>query len=189
MSKKKFRAKAFFYPLTTIIAGVKVNDKPNFLTIAFCGMFHYKPPMLYISSGKNHYSNQGIKENQTFSVNFPSVDMVKATDYVGMKSGKEIDKALLFDVFYGELKTAPMINEAPLNHECKLVKVLDLGGTNEIFIGEIIQTYIDEECLVNGRPDIRKLRPILFSGYNNYYLEIGDNIGQAYKIGRDYQKG
>jgi flavin reductase (DIM6/NTAB) family NADH-FMN oxidoreductase RutF len=114
--------------------------------------------------------------------------MVKVTDYVGMKSGKQIDKSLLFDVFYGELKTAPMINEAPLIHECKLVEILDLGGTNEIFIGEIMHTYIDENCLENGRPDIRKLRPILFSGYNNNYLEIGNDIGQAYKIGKDYEK-
>lgn len=88
--------------------------------------------MLYISSGKNNYSNQGIKKNQKFSVNFTSVDMVKAIDYVGIKSGKDNDKSKLFDVFYGELQTAPM------NHECKLVKVLDLGGTNEIFIDKII---------------------------------------------------
>jgi flavin reductase (DIM6/NTAB) family NADH-FMN oxidoreductase RutF len=188
MSKKKFRARAFFYPLTTIIAGANVNDKANFVTIAFCGMFHYKPPMLYISSGKNHYTNQGIKENQTYSVNFPSVDMVQATDYIGIKSGKEIDKSELFDVFYGELKTAPMINEAPMNHECRLVKVLDLGGTNEIFLGEIIQTYIDEDCLINGKPDIRKLRPILFAGIDRNYLEIGKNIGEAYKIGKNYEK-
>ena len=188
MAKKKFRARAFFYPLTTIIAGAKVNDRANFLTIAFCGMFHYKPPMLYISSGKNHYTNQGIKENQTFSVNFPSVDMVKETDYVGITSGKQIDKSALFDVFYGELKTAPMINEAPMNHECKLVKILDFGGTNEIFVGEIIQTYIDEECLVNGKPDIRKLQPILFAGLDRIYLEIGKFIGEAYKIGKEYEK-
>jgi flavin reductase (DIM6/NTAB) family NADH-FMN oxidoreductase RutF len=75
-----------------------------------------------------------------------------------------------------------------LNHECKLVQVLDLGGTNEIYIGEIIQTYVNEDCLVNGKPDIRKLRPILFSGYDNSYLEIGKIIGQAYKIGRNYEK-
>jgi flavin reductase (DIM6/NTAB) family NADH-FMN oxidoreductase RutF len=63
MTKKKFRPKSFFYPLTTIIAGANVDEKPNFVTIAFCGMFHYKPPMLYISSAKNHYTNQGIKQN------------------------------------------------------------------------------------------------------------------------------
>lgn len=135
---KKISSLSVFYPLTIIIAGVKVNDKHNFIIIAFCSMFHYKSPMLYISSGKNNYSNQCIKKNQIFSVNFTSVDMVKATDYIGIKLGKDSDKSELFDVFYGELQTAPIIEEAPMNHECKLVKVLDLGGTNEIFIDEII---------------------------------------------------
>jgi len=188
MTKKKFRPKSFFYPLTTIIAGANVDEKPNFVTIAFCGMFHYKPPMLYISSAKNHYTNQGIKQNNSFSVNFPSVDMVEITDYIGITSGKNIDKSQLFTFFYGELKTAPMIEEVPLNHECKLIDVIDFGGTNEIFVGEIIQTYVEESCLENNKPDIRKLKPILFSGYDNSYLQIGNNIGQAYKIGRNYQK-
>ena len=188
MSKKTLGAKPYLYPLTTVIVGANVNNKANFVTIAWNGMMVYNPPTLYIASGKNHYTNIGFRENQTFSVNLPSADMVKVTDYVGLKSGKKIDKSELFDVFYGELKTAPMIAEAPLNHECKIVKTLDLGGASDIVIGEIVQTYINEDCLTDGKPDIKKLRPITFSGYDSSYFEVGDYIGKGYKIGRDYKK-
>lgn len=112
--------------------------------------------------------------------------MVKVTDYVGMKSGKEIDKSRLFDVFYGELKTAPMINEAPLNHECRVAKIVDLGGTNDFIIGEIVHTYVKEECLSGRSPDIQKLDPIIFSGSDSNYLKVGEIIAKAYKVGRDY---
>lgn len=188
MSKKKLGAKSFFYPMITTIVGANVNKKPNFVTIAFCGMIQYRPPLLYISSGKNHYTNIGIKENQTFSINFPSTDMAKITDYIGINSGKKIDKSTLFDVFYGMLETAPMIDEAPLNHECKVERIIDFGSTNEMIIGEITNSYIDEKCLINGKPDINKLRPILYSGYDSSYIQIGDKIGQAFKIGREYKK-
>ena len=188
MSKKTLGAKPYLYPLTTVIVGANVNNKANFVTIAWNGMMVYNPPTLYIASGKNHHTNIGFRENNTFSVNLPSADMVKVTDYVGLVSGKKIDKSELFDVFYGELKTAPMIAEAPLNLECKIVKTLDLGGASDIIIGEIVQTYINEECLTDGKPDIKKLRPITFSGYDTSYFEVGDYIGKAYKIGKDYKK-
>ena len=87
MSKKTLGTKTYLYPLTTVIVGANVENKANFVTIAWNGMMRRNPPTLYIASGKTHYTNIGIRENQTFSVNFPSADMVKVTDYVGLKSG------------------------------------------------------------------------------------------------------
>ncbi|MFX1393777.1 MAG: flavin reductase family protein [Promethearchaeota archaeon] len=171
-----------------VVVGAKVNGKPNFVTIAFCGSLQYKPPMLVISSGKNHYTNIGIKENNTFSVNIPSVEMVAVTDYIGVMSGKQIDKSHLFNVFYGELETAPMISEAPVNHECKVAKIIDLDGTNDIIIGEIIQTYVNEDCISKGKPDIQKIQPFVFSGFEADYMKVGDVLAKAYKVGRGYKK-
>lgn len=62
-----------------------------------------------VSLDKHHYTNSGIRDNRTFSVNLPSVNLVKETDYIGMNSGKVIDKSTMFEIFYGQLKTAPMI--------------------------------------------------------------------------------
>ena len=78
---------------------------------------------------------------------FTNTKMLKQTDFLGMNSGEKIDKASLFKIFYGKLKTAPMISEAPLNLECKLVDVIDLKHENESFIGEIVETYSEEKYI------------------------------------------
>jgi flavin reductase (DIM6/NTAB) family NADH-FMN oxidoreductase RutF len=88
-----------------------VNGKPNYITIAHVGIMD--PGTVSLSMSKAHYTNAGIKENGTFSVNIPSAKIVKETDYCGLMSGKNIDKASLFKTFYGKLKTAPMIEECP----------------------------------------------------------------------------
>ena len=98
MGKKKIRPSAYLYPMPTTIVGASVMGKPSFTTIAFCGNLQYKPPKLGISCGKNHYITEGIKKSKTFSVNIPSTDMVVATDYVGITSGRKTDKSQIFDV-------------------------------------------------------------------------------------------
>jgi flavin reductase (DIM6/NTAB) family NADH-FMN oxidoreductase RutF len=188
MDKKKIGANTYLYPMPTTIVGANVSGKANFVTIAYCGIVQHRPPMISVALGKVHYTNPGIKENGTFSVSIPSEDMARITDYIGIKSGKAIDKSRLFEVFYGELKTAPMIKEAPLNLECRLFKTLDFAGTSEIFIGEIVETYVKEEILTAGLPDIRKIKPIIFSMHDNNYWKIGEHIGGAWEIGREYEK-
>ncbi len=188
MNKKKIGPSSTLYPMPTTIIGANVKGKPNFLTIAYCGIIEFKPPTIFIASGKNHYTNIGIKENQTFSVNIPSADMAEVTDHIGIYSGNEIDKSELFDVFYGELQTAPMVKEAPLNLECKVVKTIDIGGRHDLFVGEIVETHVNEDCLIDGKPDVKKINPIIFSMHDNNYWKIGELIGGAWKIGRDYKK-
>ena len=80
-----------------------------------------------------------------------------------------------------------MISEAPLNQECKVIKLIDLGGMSNIIIGEIVQTYVKEECLTNNKPDIKKIDPFIFSGYS-HYLKIGEIFADAYRIGKEYNK-
>ena len=92
------------YPLPTTLVGAHVKGKPNFITIAHVGIMDLGS--LSLGMNKVHYTNDGIKENGAFSVNIPSMAMVKETDYCGIVSGKKRDKSVLFDVFYGELQTA-----------------------------------------------------------------------------------
>lgn len=187
MTKKKIGPSSILFPMPSTIIGANVNGKPNFLTVAYCGIVEAKPPLIMISLGKSHFTNDGIKENETFSVNIPSADMAEATDYVGIYSGKDVDKSEVFDVFYGELKTAPMIEEAPLNLECKLIKNVDLSIKHDIFIGEVVETHIKEECLTNGVPDIKKVDPIIYATKIQSYVKVGDIIGKAWKIGKNYK--
>lgn len=189
MGKQKIGAKTYLYPMPTVLVGALVNAKPNFMTIAYCGIVGHEPPFIEITADKEHYTSAGIKENQTFSVNLPSARSVEITDFVGLNSGNDVDKSDLFTVFFGELETAPMIQEVPLNLECKLEKTIELDeGTDYIFIGRIVQTYIDEECLTNKKPDIKKINPIIFSMHENNYWKIGECIGKAFKIGEKYKK-
>jgi len=126
---------------------------------------------------------RGIEENKTFSINFPSAEMMEKTDYCGLVSGKDTDKAALFDVYYGELKTAPMINECPLSLECRLVTTVT-NPTNNFYIGEIIASYTEEKYLTDDKPDIKKINPLLLTMPDNCYWTIGECAGNAWSCGK-----
>lgn len=186
MNKIKLGAKTFLYPMPALLLGARVNGKPNFATIAYCGVVQHQPAMVALGSGRGHYSNDGIKKAKSFSLNVPSADMVQAVDYCGLVSGGDRDKSKVFTVFYGKLDNAPMIEECPLCLECRLVACLDLGGTNEIFLGEVVETYAAEFCVVNGVPDPQKINPLIFTMHDNHYWQLGAQIGTAWDVGKNY---
>ena len=128
------------YPTPTVIVGAIVAGKPNFITIAHIGIVnHAKPHLISISLGKAHYTNAGIRENKEFSVNIPSESLVVETDYVGIVSGKKVDKSRVFELFYGRLLKAPLIKACPVCMECRLYDTYDTP-THDLFIGEIVET-------------------------------------------------
>ena len=175
------------YPTPTTIVGCTVNGKPNFLTIAHIGILnHGTPQYLSIGLGKVHYSNAGIMENKTFSICLPSEDLMVKTDYCGLMTGKKTDKAALFHIFYGELKTAPLIRDCPLSIECKLVEMVE-SGPNEIFIGEIKGTYTEERFLTDGKLDFRKMKPLILSQPDTSYWRLGEQVARAWNIGKKYK--
>ena len=173
------------YPMPTTLVGATVNGKPNFLTIAHVGILnHGTPQYLSIGLGKIHYSNDGIRENKTFSICLPSEGLMVKTDYCGIMTGKKTDKAALFDVFYGELKTAPMIRECLVNMELRLYDVLDFP-THDIFIGELVETYVDEAVMSDGKIDIQKLNPLLFDMASVKYYGLGQPLGNCWHVGKE----
>lgn len=186
MKKSKIASKIPIMPMTTTLVGANVDGKPNFLTVVWCCIVNFKPPLIAIVLHKKHYTNRGIQENRTFSVNIPSIDMVSLTDYCSLVSGREADKSTIFTTFYGILKTAPMIAECPICLECKLVETVGFA-THEIFIGEIIETYTEKKYLTNDLPDIKKINPILYSMYDNNYWKLGESIGQAFHLGKKFK--
>ncbi|MBN2349889.1 MAG: flavin reductase family protein [Bacteroidales bacterium] len=187
MKKIPLGANPYIYPMPTVLVGVHVDGKPNFITVSYIGIVQHQPPTLSITLMSSHFTNRGLKENKTFSINIPNTRMLKVTDFLGMKSGETLDKSKIFKVFYGELKTAPMIIETPLNIECKLIKVISLNEGNEIYIGEIIQTYSSKKYLRRGYPFMKRLDPILFSINSNSYYNVGRRIGWAWKTGINFK--
>jgi flavin reductase (DIM6/NTAB) family NADH-FMN oxidoreductase RutF len=182
MDKEKIKPGTYLYPMPSVVVGTKNEEgNPNFLTIAYSGIAESKPPTIMISSAKSHYSNKALNKNREFSANIPTKTNVKKVDFVGLKSGKNVDKSEVFDVFYGELKNAPLIKEIPLNMECKVSKKVDLGGTHEIFFGEIINAYATKDILKDGKPFIEKLKPLMYS--NSFYWKLGGRVAKAFKVG------
>ena len=147
-------------PMPTTLVGATVEGEPNFITIAHVGIMELGSVSLGMA--KVHYTNAGIKENKTFSTNIPSAAMVKEIDYCGLVSGKHVDKAQLFHLFRGNLKTAPMVAECPISIECKLIKVVDFPN-HDVFIGEIVTTYAEDAVLTDGLVDYSNVRPLLFT--------------------------
>ncbi|HMK43482.1 MAG TPA: flavin reductase family protein [Dissulfurispiraceae bacterium] len=180
--------RTYLYPMPCVIVGALVNGKPNYSTIAYIGIVQHMPPMIAFASHRTHYTNIGIREHRTFSVNIPSEKMVEVTDYVGMVSGRNVDKSEIFTSFYGKLASAPMIRECPINIECRVVQVVDVGASHEIFVGEIVDTLAAEFCLTNGLPDMGKMKPIAFSMHDNNYWKIGEHLGKAWSVGKEYKQ-
>ena len=176
------------YPTPTVLVGAIVEGKPNFLTIAHIGIVnHAKPFLISMSLGKVHFTNAGIKENEAFSVNLPSENLVVKTEYVGMFSGKKTDKSGVFEIFYGELAKAPMIEDCSLNMECKLYDVYDTP-THDLFIGEIVETYAEESILSEGKVDIAKVKPLLFDMSSIKYWSLGESIADCWNVGKQMKK-
>jgi flavin reductase (DIM6/NTAB) family NADH-FMN oxidoreductase RutF len=170
-----------------------VGGAPNYVTIAHVGIMDHGS--ISMSINKAHYTNAGIKENGTFSVNIPSVEMVVQTDYFGLVSGKRVDKARLVQTFYGELQTAPMIEQCLINMECRLLQTVDFPR-HDVFVGQVAATYCDESVLTDGAPfdqahgvvDFERVRPILFVMNDRSYWKLGERLGQAWSIGKELIK-
>jgi len=182
--KIELGAQNCLYPMPTTLVGATVEGGPNFITIAHVGIMDLGS----VSPGmaKAHYTNAGIKENGTFSINLPSADMVKETYYCGLVSGKHVDKAQLFHVFYGNLKTAPMITECPISTERRLIKVVDFPK-HDVFIGEIVTTYAEDAVLTDGVVDYGKVRPLLFTMTDQSYWELGKRFAKTWSIGKEFE--
>lgn len=183
MAKKKLEPRPFMYPKPAVLVGSLVRGKPNFMTIANCGIVNYAPPMVSIAAAAHHYTNIGIRRRKTFSVNIPSAKMAKVTDFCGLYSGRKVDKSEVFDVFYGKLKTAPLIEECPVSMECRLARTIHFEG-EDLFIGEIIAIYADKKCMSGDSLSIKKVDPLIYSTSDKKYYQIGKPIGKAYSIGK-----
>jgi len=185
MSKVILGPSVIFYPLPTVLVGANIEGKANFTAVAWCGVVNSSPPMISVSLYHTRYSLKGIRQSGTFSINIPSVDYVNETDYCGMVSGADTDKAsdCKFNVFYGNLETAPLIEQFPVNIECRVFTEMDLGS-HVLIIGQLNEVYVTSDCLTNGNPDVAKIRPFLWVARpGNDYYDFGKPIGKAFISG------
>lgn len=187
MGKISMGPRALMYPTPAALVGAHVDGKPNFMTVAWCGIASSNPPMVAVAIQPRRYTHKGIRQNLTFSVNISSTDMVREVDYCGIMSGSKVDKVDIchFRVFYGKLDTAPLIEQCPINLECKVVHILDLGS-HSLVVGGVEESHVSESCLTDGQPDVAKIKPLIFTiAPARHYHNLGGVIAKAYFIGEE----
>lgn len=171
MSRTEFKPGNMLYPLPAVLVSVKdLNGKINLFTVAWAGTICTNPPMVSISVRKERFSYNMIKESGEFVINLTTQSMAKATDYCGVKSGRDTDKWLDTGLtpIDSKLVSAPSISESPVSIECKVRNILELGS-HDMFIADVVAVTVDEKYLDgNGTFNFQKANPIAYS-HGEYY--------------------
>ena len=186
--KKSLGARTLVYPTPVFIVGTYDKmGKPNVAAVAWGGICCSKPPCVAISLRKATYSYGNIVEQEAFTVNIPSADYVRESDYFGIASGRTEDKfarAGLTPV-RSDLVNAPFIKEYPVVLECRVLHTIEIGLHTQ-FIGEIMDVKADEECIGrDGLPDVERVRPFIFLPEHRRYRLVGKDAGEAFSVGSD----
>ena len=190
MNKKQFGPQPWIFPNPVVLVGTEIEGKPNFAPYAWCGITGGDPPTLSVGIRHERYTLRGIKQNKEFSVNVPSIDLLEETDYCGMVSGAIVDKVkdCSLIIFYGTLTKAPLIEQCPVNLECEVLQILNVG-IHALVVGKIVQTHVTEDCLTEDQPDIMKIKPFVYSrGPAARYNAVGNVLGRAYDAGKSLKK-
>lgn len=186
MGKQLWKAGNMLYPLPSVMVscGDKAGNK-NILTVAWTGTICSDPAMVYISVRKSRHSHQMLSETGEFYINLTTEKLAYATDYCGVKSGRDVNKfeEMHLTPVMGILEHAPMIDESPICIACEVVRIDELGS-HDMFIANVKGVYADEAYMdENGRFDLSKAAPIVYS--HGQYYGLGENIG---KFGYSVQK-
>lgn len=176
--KEYWKGGNMLYPVPAVLVSVGTMENKNVFTVAWCGTVCTNPPMLYISVRKERYSYPIIVENKEFVVNLTTKDLSFATDYAGVKSGKDTDKFkdLGLTAIESKYVKAPSISESPVNIECRVREIIPLGSHDMILadiLGVTIEnSYMDE----NGKFDLKKANVITYS--HGEYYGLGEYLGK-----------
>ena len=167
------------YPLPAVmVSWGREGEKPNIITVAWAGTICSDPAMVSISVRPNRYSYDIIRETGEFVINLTTKKLVKATDYCGVRSGRDVDKFAEMHLTPGKaehLKYAPTIEESPVNIECRVTEVKELG-THHMFLAEVLGVTVDEAYMnENGRFELNSTGLVAYS--HGTYFALGEELG------------
>lgn len=177
--KQEWRPGNMLYPVPAVMVSCqRENEKPNIITVAWAGTICSDPVMLSISVRKERYSHRIISETKEFVVNLTTKDLCRATDYCGVRSGRDVDKFKEMNLTPQKSSkiNAPAIAESPVNIECKVVNVIELGS-HDMFIAKVEVVHVDEKLLDDkGRLRLEDANLLAYS--HGEYFELGEKIGK-----------
>ena len=185
MSKVTWKPGAFIYPLPAVMVSCGTMEESNIITVAWTGIINTDPAMVYISVRPSRHSYNMIKESGEFVINLTNKDLAYATDWCGVKSGKDVDKfkEMKLTKEKSNFVNCPSIKESPVSIECKVKEIKELGS-HHMFMAEVLSInadgkYIDEK----GAFDISKCDLVAYA--NGKYFGLGEQVG---KFGYSVQK-
>jgi flavin reductase (DIM6/NTAB) family NADH-FMN oxidoreductase RutF len=178
MAKLQWKPATVLNPVPVVMVTCADNEgKPNIITLAWVGTINSDPPMVSISVRKERYSYNLIKEKGQFVINLATKKLTRTTDFCGVKSGRDIDK-------FSEMKLTPekaskvdvpMIQECPVNLECVVKNVIELGS-HDMFIAEIVAVNVDEKLIdEKGKLQLDKANLICYS--HGEYWSLDKSLG------------
>ncbi|MEI6758583.1 MAG: flavin reductase family protein [Chlorobium sp.] len=188
--KQSLGAKTLLFPTPVLMVGTYDQaGKPNLMSAAWGGICCSQPPCVAISLRKATYSYASIVERKAFTVGIANEEKIKEADYVGIASGRDVDKFAVTGLtsVRSELVDAPYAAEFPVVLECRLLHVIEIGLHTQ-FIGEIIDVKADENLFgEDGKLDIMKIQPLIFDTSRRGYHGVGPFLAQAFSVGKGLQ--
>ena len=178
MAKQLWKPGNMVYPLPAVMVSVADTEgRPNIITLAWVGTVCTNPPMVSISVRPERYSYPILKETGEFVINLTTKDLTFATDYCGIKSGRDVDKfkEMQLTPLPAEHIKSPLIAESPVNIECRVRQVLELGS-HHMFLADVLAVHVDEEYMdAGGKFHLEQAEPIVYS--HGAYLATGELLG------------
>lgn len=191
MAKEIWKAGNMVYPLPAVMVSTADREgKSNILTVAWTGTVCTNPAMVYISVRPERYSYGLLKDSGEFVINLTTDKLLRATDWCGVRSGRDVDKWKETGLTPGKaekLSYAPVIREAPVNIECKVTEVKELGS-HHMFLARVEAVQVDPKYMdEKGKFHLNKSGLIAYS--HGEYLELGKKIGSfGYSVKKDKNK-
>ena len=185
MAKIQWKAGTFIYPIPAVMVSCGTMEKSNIITVAWTGILNTNPAMCYISVRPERYSHDIIKENGEFVINLTTEKLARATDWCGVRSGRDYDKfkEMKLTKEKGNFVKAPLIKESPVSVECRVKEIIPLGS-HDMFVAEVLSIDADEKFIdEKGAFDITKCDLITYA--NGKYFTLGKQVG---KFGYSVQK-
>lgn len=189
MSKQIWKPGTIIYPVPVVMVSCgDINGEKNIITIAWTGTINTNPAMTYISVRPERHSYNIIKESGEFVINVTTEDLTFATDYCGVRSGKDVDKfkEMKLTPIASQKVKCPSIDESPLNIECRVKDIIPLGS-HDMFLGEVVSVTADEKYMLeSGKFDYHASKPICYShgeyyGLGNYMGKFGYSVEKKKK--------
>ncbi|HIR92076.1 MAG TPA: flavin reductase family protein [Candidatus Egerieimonas intestinavium] len=190
MKKQEWKAGNMLYPLPAVLVSVADREgRDNLITVAWAGTVCTNPPMVSISVRPERYSYAMLRETGEFVINLTTEELAFATDYCGVRSGRDGDKfqALGLTREAASKVAAPLLGESPVNLECRVKQVLELGS-HHMFVAEVLAVHVDPGLLdERGKLHLDRSRPIVYS--HGEYYGLGSMLGTfGYSVKKNKRK-